>query len=203
MTANAPWLAHYDAGVPATLAPYPTGTLLDYLSASARDASRCSGAALQGLDHQPRRARRLERRVRGGPDGAGRPARRSRRAAAPQLPAVFHRRVRGVEDRRHRRAAESDLHGARARSATERARHRNRRHADALLRAGQAGPAAHVSPAGHCHQHQGALSAAAPAAVHTVPREKGRRSHHARVRRPSTGRRSSRATPDNGRSGSR
>src|SRR6478609_2343376 len=44
MTAKAPWLAHYDAGVPATLAPYPTGTLLDYLSASAR--ARPDAAAL-------------------------------------------------------------------------------------------------------------------------------------------------------------
>jgi long-chain acyl-CoA synthetase len=32
-----PWLSHYDAGVPATLAPYPERTLLDYLSDSARD----------------------------------------------------------------------------------------------------------------------------------------------------------------------
>ena len=37
MTAKAPWLAHYDAGVPATLAPYPSSTLLDYLSASVRE----------------------------------------------------------------------------------------------------------------------------------------------------------------------
>src|SRR3972149_5386906 len=26
-----PWLAHYDAGVPASLAPYPRRTLLDYV----------------------------------------------------------------------------------------------------------------------------------------------------------------------------
>jgi len=32
-----PWLAHYDAGVPATLAPYPERTLLDYLTETARD----------------------------------------------------------------------------------------------------------------------------------------------------------------------
>ena len=31
-----PWLAHYDAGVPKTLAPYPQRTLLDYLAESAR-----------------------------------------------------------------------------------------------------------------------------------------------------------------------
>src|SRR6476646_8280372 len=34
-----PWLAHYDAGVPATLAPYPERTLLDYLTETARDHS--------------------------------------------------------------------------------------------------------------------------------------------------------------------
>ena len=31
-----PWLLHYDAGVPKTLAPYPDRTLLDYLADSAR-----------------------------------------------------------------------------------------------------------------------------------------------------------------------
>jgi long-chain acyl-CoA synthetase len=36
MLDRAPWLAHYDAGVPATLAPYPDRTLLDYLSEAAR-----------------------------------------------------------------------------------------------------------------------------------------------------------------------
>ena len=32
MASAAPWLAHYDAGVPRTLAPYPHRTLLDYLA---------------------------------------------------------------------------------------------------------------------------------------------------------------------------
>jgi long-chain acyl-CoA synthetase len=36
MSPDAPWLEHYDAGVPATLAPYPNATLVDYLSASVR-----------------------------------------------------------------------------------------------------------------------------------------------------------------------
>ena len=35
MTSRAPWLAHYDAGVPSSLAPYPSRTLLDYLSDAA------------------------------------------------------------------------------------------------------------------------------------------------------------------------
>src|SRR5688572_6219743 len=33
---NYPWLAHYDAGIPATLEPYPERTLLDYLTEAAR-----------------------------------------------------------------------------------------------------------------------------------------------------------------------
>jgi len=33
----APWLTHYDEGVPRTLAPYPTRTLLDYVTDAARD----------------------------------------------------------------------------------------------------------------------------------------------------------------------
>src|SRR5262245_40403078 len=37
MAVRAPWLAHYDAGVPATLAPYPNRTLVDYLADAARE----------------------------------------------------------------------------------------------------------------------------------------------------------------------
>ena len=37
MTVAAPWLSHYDTGVPATLAPYPDRTLLDYLADNARE----------------------------------------------------------------------------------------------------------------------------------------------------------------------
>jgi hypothetical protein len=36
MPTAAPWLAHYDANVPPTLAPYPDRTLLDYVSTRAR-----------------------------------------------------------------------------------------------------------------------------------------------------------------------
>ena len=36
MSAPAPWLAHYDAGIPPTLAPYPDRTLVDYLADAAR-----------------------------------------------------------------------------------------------------------------------------------------------------------------------
>ncbi len=37
MVMDAPWLAHYDPGVPATLAPYPERTVVDYLSDCARE----------------------------------------------------------------------------------------------------------------------------------------------------------------------
>lgn len=37
MSIDAPWLPHYDAGVPPTLAPYPDRTLLDYLADGARE----------------------------------------------------------------------------------------------------------------------------------------------------------------------
>src|SRR5262245_26805871 len=36
MTARSPWIPHYDAGVPATLEPYPQQTLLDALAEFAR-----------------------------------------------------------------------------------------------------------------------------------------------------------------------
>lgn len=37
MAASAPWLAHYDPGVPPTLAPYPDRTLVDYLGGWAKE----------------------------------------------------------------------------------------------------------------------------------------------------------------------
>jgi long-chain acyl-CoA synthetase len=54
----APWLRHYDAGVPATLAPYPDRTILDYVADWVRDRPNApallfKGATLtyQQLDH--------------------------------------------------------------------------------------------------------------------------------------------------------
>ena len=43
-----PWLAHYDAGVPATLAPYPERTLLDYLSEAAREYAERTALLFKG-----------------------------------------------------------------------------------------------------------------------------------------------------------
>jgi long-chain acyl-CoA synthetase len=43
-----PWLDHYDAGVPATLEPYPDRTLLDYLDESARSSPRQPIAIMHG-----------------------------------------------------------------------------------------------------------------------------------------------------------
>jgi long-chain acyl-CoA synthetase len=44
MASRAPWLRNYDAGVPATLAPYPNRTILDYVADQAR--TRPTGPAL-------------------------------------------------------------------------------------------------------------------------------------------------------------
>src|SRR5688572_4011192 len=44
MPSPRPWLAYYDPGVPATLAPYPDGTLIDFLDRHAKE--RPNGAAL-------------------------------------------------------------------------------------------------------------------------------------------------------------
>jgi long-chain acyl-CoA synthetase len=58
-TAAGPWVAHYDAGVPATAAPYPDKTLLDYVADLARaEPTRAAllfkGATItwQTLEHQ-------------------------------------------------------------------------------------------------------------------------------------------------------
>jgi long-chain acyl-CoA synthetase len=44
----APWLAHYDEGVPATLAPYPNRTLVDYLADAARDRPKQAALLFKG-----------------------------------------------------------------------------------------------------------------------------------------------------------
>jgi len=44
----APWLAHYDQGVPATLAPYPNRTLVDYLADAARERPKQPALLFKG-----------------------------------------------------------------------------------------------------------------------------------------------------------
>ena len=44
----APWLAHYDPGVPATLAPYPDRTLVDYIADAARTAPASPALLFKG-----------------------------------------------------------------------------------------------------------------------------------------------------------
>jgi long-chain acyl-CoA synthetase len=48
MLQSAPWLRHYDAGVPVTLAPYPDRTLVDYLSDAAREHPRAPALLFKG-----------------------------------------------------------------------------------------------------------------------------------------------------------
>jgi long-chain acyl-CoA synthetase len=48
MTARAPWLSHYDPGVPPSLAPYPTRTLLDYMSDAARQHPESPAVLFKG-----------------------------------------------------------------------------------------------------------------------------------------------------------
>src|SRR6476660_7386619 len=48
MAARAPWIAHYDRGVPATLAPYPNRTILDYVSDFAKTRPRARALIFKG-----------------------------------------------------------------------------------------------------------------------------------------------------------
>ena len=48
MNPQAPWLRHYDAGVPPTLAPYPHRTLVDYLSDEARERPHAPALLFKG-----------------------------------------------------------------------------------------------------------------------------------------------------------
>lgn len=45
---SAPWLEHYDAGVPRSLAPYPSRTLVDYLADSARERPDAPAVLFKG-----------------------------------------------------------------------------------------------------------------------------------------------------------
>ena len=70
MHAPAPWLGHYDDGVPATLAPYPDRTLTDYLGDAARERPDSPAIYFKGRDPFLRRSRRPQRRRRRGAGGA-------------------------------------------------------------------------------------------------------------------------------------
>jgi long-chain acyl-CoA synthetase len=48
MSNVAPWLSHYDVGVPATLAPYPNTTLVDYIADAARERPTAPALMFKG-----------------------------------------------------------------------------------------------------------------------------------------------------------
>jgi long-chain acyl-CoA synthetase len=48
MTDHAPWLAHYDSGVPSSLAPYPDRTILDYLADHVRERPSAPAILFKG-----------------------------------------------------------------------------------------------------------------------------------------------------------
>ena len=183
MPTAAPWLAHYDPNVPATLAPYPDRTLVDYLADAARTQPDKPALLFKGATMTYGELERASDACAAAFAALG--IRRGDRVGLllPNCPQFFIARVRRLEARRDRRAAQPDLHGARARRADSRARHRNARHADALLPARQARPAAHRPAPRRRHEHQGALSADPPRAVHAAPRKARRRPHHARTGR--------------------
>jgi long-chain acyl-CoA synthetase len=47
-TGPAPWIAHYDPGVPPTLSPYPARTLLDYVAEHAREHPKSPAVLFKG-----------------------------------------------------------------------------------------------------------------------------------------------------------
>ena len=48
LMSTGPWLSHYDEGVPRTLAPYPSRTLLDYVADAAREHSSSPALLFKG-----------------------------------------------------------------------------------------------------------------------------------------------------------
>ena len=90
-------------------------------------------------------------------------------------------------------AAQPDLHGARARGHARRDACEDDRHADAVLRAGEARARTCRPGARDCHVNQGVSARRSARAVHDPQGEEGRTSHPARRRRSVDGRSDSRA----------
>ena len=164
--------AHYDRGRSRHRSrPIPNRTMLDYLARLGRDASRRAGAALQGRDAHLGRARALSDAFAAALAALG--VKRGDRVAlllpnCPQfLIAEFGAwKIGAIVAPLNPIYTEHELE-----APLREQRHRDDRHADALLRARQARAAAHAGAPRHRHQHQGVLSAAAAAAVHAGARE--------------------------------
>src|SRR3954465_8118030 len=80
MPTAAPWLAPYDPGVPATLAPYPDRTLVDYVVDHARRSPNSPALLFQGATVTYGELGRLPRA------GGCPPTARSIGSATPALP---------------------------------------------------------------------------------------------------------------------
>jgi long-chain acyl-CoA synthetase len=66
MTARAPWLSHSRPGRSPSLAPYPTRTLLDYVTDAARQHPESPAVLFKGATLDLRRARGTQRCMRRG-----------------------------------------------------------------------------------------------------------------------------------------
>ena len=157
---NRPWLAHYDAGVPPSLA-YPPGTLVDYFARPRRERPAHPALLFKGTTLTYGELDRLSAAFAASlaADGVrqGRPRRASccptarsssSRSSAPGRPARSSWR-----STRSTPSASSNCRSANGRRVA--------RHADAVLRAGEGGAAAHRRAPRHRDQHQGIPAAAA------------------------------------------
>jgi acyl-CoA synthetase (AMP-forming)/AMP-acid ligase II len=161
-----PWLGHYDPGVPATLAPYPSRTLLDYVADAARTLPNHPALLFKGSTLTYGALERLSDACASALSALG-VARGDRVAlllpncpqffivelGAWKLGATSPRSTPSTPTRKSRRLREgSDDH----------------RHVDAVLRPREARSSANGAPPGDRHQHQGVLPRAAADAVHVV-----------------------------------
>ena len=183
MPTAAPWLAHYDPNVPATLAPYPDRTLVDYLADAARTQPDKPALLFKGATMTYGELERASDACAAAFAALG-IARGDRVGLLlPNCPQFFIAefgawKLGAIVAPLNPTYTEHELEGPIREHGIETLVTLTRFYQRIKTR-----PAAHRPAPRHRHEHQGALSADPPRAVHAAPREARRRSHHARTGR--------------------
>ena len=180
---SAPWTAHYDSGVPGSLAPYPARTLVDYVRESGAELPDAPALFFKGTRISNAELDRLSDRFAAGLVSAG--VRRGDRVALllPNCPQFIIAELGAwkagatVLPLNPLYTASELIEPLRSTGVAD------RRHAHAVLPEAEGDSAGDLDPAGDRDEHQGVPAAPPSAAVHCVQGKKGRPPDCARSRR--------------------